>query len=288
VVRKAALVFLAVGVCLSPLRAAEPEPAAMAAIPPYQIILRSRAGEVVPERYKDAATGGGYIEVVQREPDEVRVLMRGAVVAGREQYHGGSAAMHFVLNQDFEIVPTRAGLRPPRLLIVGQVIGTLQSKVKGGGTAEQGPACAAVNMAGVPVVKFCTKPHSVSAGQKLFVNDREGPFERVVVPGAYCLNQTFELSANQPEEHCGHMGAAAGAVYDPDPALASRWSDVLRPFRGVPHRDFGFGVVIRVVEDVPPPGAKVEEVPAQETLPPPRPAERNNKSATQEVRILHQ
>lgn len=284
--RKSALLsLLAVGACLLPVWSADPVVAPAA--PPYQIILRSRASEVVPERIKDGATGGGYIEVVQREPDEVRILMRGAVVAGTEQYHGGSAAMHFILNQDFEIVPTRAGLRPPRLLLVGQVIGTLQSKVKGGGDAEQGPACATVSMAGAPVLKFCTKPHAIGMGQKLFINDREGPFERVLVPGPYCLNQTFELSANQPWTHCCPLGAAVGAVYDPDPALQARWSDVLRPFRGVPHRDFGFGVVLRVVEDVPPPGVKEEEIPSpeKETLPHPRPVDKNKLSSA--VRLLH-
>src|SRR5881275_2302313 len=100
--------------CLPPLLTAG---YAAAQTPPYRILLRS---------------GSGHIDILQREPDELVVLMHGAVVAGSDQQKGGAAAMHFVLDQDFEVVPTRTGLRPPMLTLVGQVIGTLQSTAKGG------------------------------------------------------------------------------------------------------------------------------------------------------------
>ncbi len=234
--------------------------------PPYQIVLRSRSGEVVPQRANDGRTGGGYIEVVQRSPDTVIVLMRGAVVAGAEQGPGGNAAMRFLLDQDFEIVATRGGLRPPRLTLAGLLVGTLMSTGKVPGNAQQGPACAAVNAAGQPLLQFCLKPHAVGGGEHLFVNDRMGPLEAPAAPGPYCLHQEFELSAVQPGDCFHHtLGSGAAADFDPDPRLEARFNYLLRPFRGVPHQDFGFSVVLRVVEEPPPPAD------GGEVLPPPRP-----------------
>ena len=45
---------------------------------------------------------------------------------------------------------------------------------------------------------------------------------------------------------------AAAADFDPAPELDSFWADVLKPFRAVPRRDFGFKVVLRVVEEAAP------------------------------------
>src|SRR5690242_21507096 len=108
--------------------------------PPYVILLRSRDGVVTPERGKDAQTGGGFIQVTQVEPNVVMVLMRGAVAAA-SGCKDGAAAMQFDLHQDFEIVPTRANPRPPRLVLAAWAIGSLQSSLKEGGTAGHGPAC---------------------------------------------------------------------------------------------------------------------------------------------------
>ncbi len=237
-----------------------------AAGPPWTIVLRSRSGEAVPERNKDGVTGASHIEVDQEAPDRVVFWLRGAVAAGAEQWKGGMAAIHFKLEQDFEVVPTRLGLRPPRLLLGGTLIGTIQSIRPEGGSAAHGPACAAVTSADHPVLRFCTPPHTVNSGQKLFVNDREGPLEMVVCPGGYHLSATFEISAEQPYSICHHLGAGAGAFFDPSPRLEPRWNFVQQPFRGVPSRDFGFAIVLQVMEDGPPPG--VEGV---ESLPTPRP-----------------
>jgi hypothetical protein len=227
------------------------------------IVLRSRDAVVTPERSKDAQTGGGFIQVTQVEPNVIMVLMRGAVAAGAT-HHEGMAAMQFMLNQDFEIVPTRAGLRPPRLVMAGWAIGALQSTLREGGTAEQSPACAAIRSGGDPILSLCIKPHGVSCSENMLVNDRVGPLEQVVMPGCFCLHQTFALRAVQGKPHC-HSGNAA-AQFDPDPKLDAQWNDVLKPFRAVPHRDFGFRIILRVVEDVPPPVA-APEPPGQLPLP---------------------
>ena len=235
--------------------------------PPYQIILRSRSAESVPARNgRDAQTSGGQIEVVQRDPNSVLIIMRGAVVAGSETHKGGAASLKFVLNQDFEIVPTRANLKPPRLLLSAQLIGALSSSQPQGGEAQQGAACATILSAGQPLGNVCIKPHAVGPTQNLFVNDKVGACEAVVAPGGYCLQQTFDLSASAPpiETWCPKVVPAAAAVFMPDPRLNPRWNYVLAPFAAVPAADFGFTVVLRVVEESAIPAAGVEP------LPPPR------------------
>jgi hypothetical protein len=232
--------------------------------PPYVFLLRSRNAVVTPERTKHGETGGGFIQVTQITPNVVIFLMRGAVVAGED--HGGSAAMQFSLNQDLEVVATRAGLRPPRLIATSWLIGTLNSSLRHGGTAEQAPACATLRSGSEPLIHMCVKPHTVGGGENLLVNERVGPFEAVVAPGPYYLTQTFALNAVQ-ERTC-YAGSAA-AYFDPDPRLDSRWNEVLKPFRAVPKQNFGFRVILRVVEDVAP--AETPSPPAAESLPPPQP-----------------
>jgi hypothetical protein len=41
----------------------------------------------------------------------------------------------------------------------------------------------------------------------------------------------------------------AVADFDPAPQLDAFWSDALKPFRAVPRKDFGFKIIVRVVED---------------------------------------
>jgi hypothetical protein len=263
--KSATEVILACAACLSALLTAS---ASRAADPPYTIVLRSRDAAVTPVRSRDAQTGGGFIQVTQVEPNVVMTLMRGAVAAGAG-HKGETASMQFHLHQDFEIVPTRSNLRPPRLIVTAWAIGSLQSTLKEGGSADHGPACAAVLCGPNPVLNLCIKPHSVGCGESLLVNDRVGPLEAVVEPGGFCLDQTFAINANQPKTHC-HPGSAA-ADFDPDPRMDTQWNEVLKPFRAVPHKDFGFRVILRVIEEPPPPGVPVAPAPPVETLPPPKP-----------------
>lgn len=236
--------------CLAALCLGESTSAQETARPPYIIHLRSRGSEVVPARAQDAQTAGGYVEVRQLTPDTLLAVMHGGVVAGSEKYKCGSASMRFRLHQEFEILPTRTGLRPPKLSLAGVVIGTLQSSAQGGGSAEQGPANAAVTSGGQALLNVSLKPHTVQSTQKLLVNDREGPVELLVAPGPFCLDQEFALSANQPYHGClhHHLGAGVAADFDPEPRFDARYGSILKPFRAVPHRDFGFTVLLRVSE----------------------------------------
>lgn len=238
---------------------------ATVAEPPYVFLLRSREAVVTPERTKHAETGGGFIQVTQITPNVVLFLMRGAAAAGDD--HPGRAAMQFKIEQDLEIMATRSGLRPPRVVAAAWLIGSLDSGLKNGGTAEQGAACANLTSLAGPIVTMSINPHSVSGGENLLVNERVGPLEAVVAPGPYHLSQSFGISAFQ--ERCCHAGGAA-AHFDPDPRLDARWNEVLKPFRAVPKRDFGFRVILRVVEDVPPPDVAAAP-PSVEALPAPQP-----------------
>jgi hypothetical protein len=240
------------------LRAADPPEQ-----PPYVILLRSRDSAVTPERSKHAETGGGFIQVTKIAPDVVLIVMRGAAAAGDD--HPGRAALQFVLNQDLEIQATRGGLRNPRLVATAWLIGSLHSSLRNGGTAEQSPACAVLRSAGEPIINMCFKPHHVGGGENLLVNERAGPVELVVAPGPFCLSQTFAINVQQ-ERTC--LSGSAAAHFDPDPKLDAHWNEVLKPFRAVPHRDFGFRFILRVVEDPPP--EDVETLPPPNLLPPPK------------------
>ncbi|HEY7154277.1 MAG TPA: hypothetical protein VH575_10005 [Gemmataceae bacterium] len=260
--------FSACAACAACLAWQEAAGQAVAVEPPYQIILRSRNGVVTPERNKNGQTGGGYIQVIQVEPNQVLVLMRGAAAAGSglagSGHKGGSAAMQLELHQDFDVVPTRTDLRPPRMIVSAWLIGTLgSSQDQPGGTAGHSPACAVIKSEDQPLFNVCIKPHSVADGQNLLVNDRVGPMEMTIAPGGYHLHQTFAINAFQPKICC-HSGSAA-ADFDPDPRLDSRWTEVLKPFRAAPHRDFGFRVIFQVVEEPKTPGIFLPE-----TLPTPR------------------
>src|SRR5262249_46423464 len=83
--------------------------------PAYQIVLRSRTAQANPSRTRDAQTGGGTILVEQPEPNTIVITMTGAAVAGSECHGGSSAGITFNLDQALDIIPTRTGLRPPRI-----------------------------------------------------------------------------------------------------------------------------------------------------------------------------
>jgi hypothetical protein len=226
--------------------------------PAYQILLRSRNAEVTPMRSKDAQTGGGSIAVEQPEPNTIVVTMMGSAVVGSDCCDS-VAGLDFSLEQDLEIVALRGGVRPPRIGMVGRVVGTLQvtephkcSKAIGKpcGTAEQGPATATLGIGGTPLLSVNVKSSAISCGQESSINFRDGPIESPAAVGCYRLTGTFRIGVTQGKGLFNRQAAVAD--FDPAPQLDAFWADVLKPFRAVPRRDFGFKVVVRVVEDAAP------------------------------------
>jgi hypothetical protein len=236
--------------------AADLPPASTA--PAYQIVLRSRNAEVTPTRTKDAQTGGGSIVVEQPQPDTIVVTMGGSAVVGSD-CHGSAAAIDFNLEQDLDIIPIRSGARPPRVGMVGRVVGTLQvtnpRKCRGKpcGTSEQGPAIASLVIGGTSLLCISVKPSTVTCGQESSINLRHGPVEAVGVVGQYHLIGSFRIGVTQGKGVFYRQAAVAD--FDPAPQLDAFWADILKPFRAVPRGEFGFKVVLRVVEDTASEGA---------------------------------
>jgi hypothetical protein len=233
--------------------------------PAYHILLRSRHAEVTPYRIKDAQTGGGSIVVEQPEPNTIVVTMGGSAVAG-STFHGSAASIDFNLVQDLEIIPTRKGVRPPRVGMVGRVVGTLQvtdpgkcctvcgiSKVcgtsKACGTAEQGPATACLSLGDKSLLCINVQPSSVACGQESSINHKDGSVEAGAAAGFYHLTGSFRIGVTQGKGVWNRQAAVAD--FDPAPQLDSSWSDALKPFRAVPRKNFGFQFVVRVVEEPP-------------------------------------
>jgi hypothetical protein len=193
--------------------------------------------------------------VEEPDPNTVVVTMGGSAVVGSD-CHGSSAGIEFNLEQDLEIVPTRLGARPPRVGLVGRVVGTLQVTEpckcvgKPCGLAEQGPAVACLSTAEAGLLTIGVKPSAASCGQELSINNRDGPVEAVAVAGCYRLTGSFRIGVSQGKGVFHRQAAVAD--FDPAPQLDAFWADVLKPFRAVPRRDFGFKVVLRVVEDAAP------------------------------------
>ena len=225
--------------------------------PAYQIVLRSRRAEVTPTRTGDAQTGGGSIVVEQPEPNTVIVTMGGSAVAGSD-FHGSAAGIDFNLEEDLEIAPTRPGVRPPRVGLIGRVVGTLQvtdpckcgKHCKPCGSAEVGPAVAGLACGDASLLALSVPPAGVSCGQELAINNRDGPVECPAVPGCYSLSGSFRIGVTQGKGVFYRQAAVAD--FDPAPQLDAFWADVLKPFRAVPRREFGFKIVLRVVEDATP------------------------------------
>src|SRR5262245_42722843 len=181
--------------------------------------------------------------------------MGGTAVVGSD-FHGSAAAIAFELEQDLEIIPTRTGVRPPWIGMVGRVVGTLQvtdpGKCRGKpcGTADQGPAKACLALGEASLLSVNVKPSAASCGQELAINHRDGPVESPAVVGPYRLTGSFRIGVTQGKGVWNRQAAVAD--FDPAPELDAFWADALKPFRAVPRREFGFKIVVRVVEDTAP------------------------------------
>jgi hypothetical protein len=140
--------------------------------------------------------------------------------------------------------------------MVGRVVGTLQVTdpckclkgiCKPCGNAEQGPATANLSIGDTSVLSLNVQPSAASCGQALSINFREGPIETAAVVGSYRLNGAFRIGVSQSKGVFNRQAAVAD--FDPAPQLDAFWPDVLKLFRAVPRRDFGYKLILRVVEE---------------------------------------
>jgi hypothetical protein len=236
--------------------------------PAYQIVLRSRHAEVTPAKCHKAQTGGGSIIVEQPEPNTIVFTMCGSAVVGSG--HGGSNAhLNFDLVQDLTVVPLRSGARPPRIGMIGRVVGTLVVTEPGElgcpcGSAFQGPATANLEMDGASLLNIDVEPSTVACCQKMSINHQSDPVECPAVTtsdgsGQYRLTASFSTGASQCHGILHRQFAVAD--FDPAPQLDAFWADALKPFRAVPRGENGFRLVVRVVEDAVAPDAQLGMAP---------------------------
>jgi hypothetical protein len=234
---------------------------AVSTAPPASLILGPRHGHVIPERRGCTHTGGGNIDVVQPSPDTVIITMTGAAVA-YGSICNASAAQQFDFEQAFEVSFDNPKLKKAKLTMEGRVIGLLRTHCRHD-TAGYDNAGAGILDGPNTLVSVSVPPHSVGGGENLSVNDHGGPFSVPIVAGKYCLRQSFVVSATA---HKTLLGKGPSAEFAPDPALDPLWISYHEPFHGAIKKDFGFQVILKVVEDTEPP-----EKDSTEKLPPPKP-----------------
>ncbi len=217
----------------------------------YRIVLRSREAQATPAKSKASQTGGGSIVVDQPSPNTVVIRMGGSAAAG-STFHCSSAGINFALLQDLEVVAAREGVRPPRMGMMGRLVGTLtvteaEKWQHADGSATQGPANAALWCCENSILAIDMLAAGVACGQKLAINNQSGPCEASAVAGCYRLTANFQVAANQGKGVWHRQYAVAD--FDPAPQLDAFWADGLKTFRAVPRDEFGFTLVVRVVEE---------------------------------------
>lgn len=215
--------------------------------PKASITLKDRQALATPSRQGFTHTGGGNIDVAQSAPDTVVITMTGVAVAGPHPFKESMATLTFQLNQCLEIAIDNPKVKRAKVTLEGRVIGLLRSH-KGGGSAQHGPAHAALTSNGTEIIFLDVPSHCVSGGENLSINDRRGPVTASLVPGEYHLSQTFAVSASHPRS--AKLCKAASAEFAPDPALDPLWISYWEPFHGAAKKDFGFQVILKVVPDL--------------------------------------
>jgi hypothetical protein len=133
------------------------------------------------------------------------------------------------------------------LTLEARVIGLLRSAHKSKGVAEESGACATIASGPATLLTVCAPAHSVSCGESLSINDRDGPTSVPIVPGRFTLHQAFHVAASHPK--CLLPCKAASSEFAPDPALDPLWISYWEPFHGASKKDFGFQVVMRLSVD---------------------------------------
>jgi hypothetical protein len=213
--------------------------------PPVSILLRDRHGHVTPAHAGHTWSGGGLIDVQQPAPDTVVITMTGGVAAPGHPCHPTQATMAFDLEQCFEVVFEKPGVKAAKLSVEGRVVGLL----RGGrtGSASESGGCATVTCRGAGLVTLCVPDHAVAGCESLSLNDRAGPAEVSVGPGPHILHAHWELAAGQPR---ALIEKAASAEFAPEPALDPLWvGGPHDPFHGAGKKDFGLLFVLKVMED---------------------------------------
>jgi hypothetical protein len=232
--------------------------------PPIIIKPNGRQAKGEPVRCGCGKTGGGNIDVAQPTPDVLILTVTASALADGFPCVKSSAAFNFDVTQCFSVSFEKTDLKYPKMTVEGRVIGLLRTPCKGGCASEHAtvaiaPAC------GGPALTLQMPSNQACDGQNLSVNDHEGPCGGPLVPGKYVLKANLSVSADRAPGLC----KPSTAEFAPDPSLDPLWLDPKEPFHGAAKKDFGFQIILKVLEE-PPPGngngeeKKVEELPKPE------------------------
>jgi hypothetical protein len=227
-----------------------PAPTPAPAPTPPSFILRDRHGHVIPVREGFTHSGGGNIDIAQPSPETIIITMTGAVVAGGHPVKDSVATLQFDLVQCLEVVAGDPKVTRLKVTMEARAIGFLRSHAsccacrKPTGSAEMGPAHAALVVDHAEVVAVALEPHSVAGGENLAINDHAGPVEAPIAPGLYTLHDAFTISAAHP--HSVLPCKAASAEFAPDPALDPLWISYWEPFHGAVKKDLGYQVILKL------------------------------------------
>jgi hypothetical protein len=202
--------------------------------------------------------------VAQPSPDTVVITMSGAAVA-YGSVCDAYASHHFDFEQAFEVSFDNPKLKKAKLTVEGRVIGLLRTH---GRHDSAGYDNAGSNIVSGPttLLSVSVPPHSVGGGENLSVNDHGGPVSVPIVPGRYCLRQSFIVSTTA---HKCLFCKGPSAEFAPDPALDPLWLSYKEPFHGAIKKDFGFQIILKVAEEA---ERTEEEKKEPEALPSPTPS----------------
>jgi len=223
--------------------------------PSITLKLDGRQAKALPVRCGCASTGGGNIDVTQPGPDTFIITVTGVGVANGHPLLKSTGAFHIDVNQLFEVSFEKpAGdIKNPKITLEGRVIGLLRSHCKGGCATESAQAAIA-SAHGGDALTISLPANSTCKGENLSINDHEGPCSAPVLPGKYVLHAQFEVSATHPIG----LWKPASSEFAPDPALDPLWIDHHEPFHGAAKKDFGFQIIVKVLEESDPWGGKEE------------------------------
>lgn len=214
--------------------------------PKAVIVLAARDSKATPIKHGYGTTGGGTVQVTQPAPDTLVINMSGVAATGACSCGTSSAALSFVLDQDFEVEFAPNCPASGQIVIEARAYGLLRVDGKmGGGTASLDRAFAVISC-GEPVASVTLDPQLAACGNGLAVTSVRGPVSAPIVAGAYSLHQEFGVSACNPK--C-LLPRKASADFAPPPTLEAKWIHHPDPFREAKRDSNGFQVTIRVIPD---------------------------------------
>lgn len=226
--------------------------------PALEFILTPGMAQAVPQKAGVSFANGGVIHVNKVDDTTIVVTMSGLTATNADLLCTSVANYHFDLNQAFEIRINSKAIKSAKLVMEGRVMGILRTDhshythylrmCKKGGTADSGPAIAAVTNEAGQVVAVSMPARAAACGDDMSVYDHQGPLVAPVTSGTYSLHQTWSFGTTHPHFYV----RGASAEFSPQPEYCPEnnfWFQEFKPFNGSATKDFGFVVTLKLVRE---------------------------------------